>query len=333
MIKLIFLLLSFTVSAENYVHLGMWSSHPGKSQLNEVHNLVGIEINNVFLHRFKNSLEKPAYYGGYIKRDLLCYGKLCAGTSVGFMHGYPGKKFQRIGFGVISYEKNGIGFDISYLPDLVTAFQFKFTDEAFEYLNINEPWNTKGYVELSLDHFDPDGESSLGYKRNNGATYDAKLYLTDDIFIKGSYTTTDSGSQPDVSEEKFTPVWTTGKPSQIDSRGSIQIGKDYNILSVGLSYNQISIQETYLNRPTGQITSTPQTHYWGYGVHISKGYQLTDNLSIYTEAAIVDDLITDFRLTLETRYKITDNLEITLRTIDFERWNSSQYQLGLRWNL
>lgn len=330
--KILLLLLCFTVSAENYVHMGMWSKH-SESGLNEKHDLIGIEIDGYFIHKFENSTKDTAYYAGIIEREGLCLDKLCLGYSYGLMKGYDFKEITPIGFAVISYEHRGIGADIEILPGEVYALRFRFSDKAFGSFDFNSPWNTKGYMELSLDHFDPDGKGSLGYDRNNGASYDFKLYLTNDVFIKGSYTQTDFGAQPDRGEGRFTPVWTTGKPSQVDSKGYIQIGKDYNILSVGLSYNQISIQETYLNRPTGKITTTPETHYRGFGVHISKDYQLTDNLAFYTEAAIVDDLITDLRLTLETRYKITDNLEITLRTIDFERWNSSQYQLGLRYNL
>lgn len=278
-------------------------------------------------------MNDTAYYAGIMEREGYCLGKLCLGYSYGALKGYSFKELTPIAFAVISYEKNGIGADISCLPGTVCAIQFRFSDKAFRSIGLVEPWNAKGYIELSYDSFDPDGESSLGYDRSHGVTYDAKIYLTDNIYLKGSYTTTDFGAQPDHNEQKFTPVWQTGQPSQIDSRGYIQIGKDYNILSVGLSYNQISIQESYLNRESMKVFDTPQTHYRGFGAHISKGYQLTDNWSFYAEAAIVDDLITDLRLTIETRYKITDNLELTLRTIDWERWNMSQYQLGIRYHL
>jgi len=330
--KILLLLLSFTVSAENYLHLGMWSQH-SESGLNETHNLVGIEIDGYFIHQFENSMSDTAYYAGIVERDGYCLDKLCLGYSYGILKGYSFKEVTPIAFAVLSFENSGVGFDLSCLPGTVCAIQLRFSDKAFEYLDINPPWKTRGYVELSLDSFDPDGEDWLGYERSHGTSYDFKLYLTDDVYLKGNYTTTDFGTQPDINEEKFTPVWTTGKPSQIDSRGYLQIGKDYKNLSIGLSYNQVSIQETYLNRPTGKITSTPETHYRGFGAHISKDYQLTDNLSLYVEVAIVDDLITDLRLTIETRYKITEQFEITLRTIDYERWNMSQYQLGVRYNL
>ena len=73
-----------------------------------------------------------------------------------------------------------------------------------------------------------------------------------------------------------------------------------------------------------EIVDTPQTHYRGFGAHISQDYQLSDNWSFYVEAAIVDDLIADLSLTLDTRYKITDNLELSIRTIEYERWNMSE---------
>jgi len=329
--KILLFLFCLNVSAENYIHLGMVSKHPNTGY--KFHNLIGVEINNKFLHKFENSQGDTSYYGGFIDRDVFCYSDFCAGYSVGVMQGYKHKKLSSAGFVVLSWGKDGFGVDISYLPDVVSAIQFRFTDKAFQQIGIIEPWYAHGYVEVSYDSFDPDGESSLGYERSNGVTYDAKIYLTNDVYLKGSYTTTDSGAQPDHNEQKFTPVWQTGKPSQIDSRGYIQIGKDFNILSVGISYNQISIQESYLNRASMKITSTPQTHYRGFGAHISKDYQLTDDWSFYAEAAIVDDLITDLRITIETRYKITDNFEITVRWIDWERWNMSQAQLGWRWNL
>lgn len=331
--KILLLLLCFSVSAENYVHIGAWSNHPGGDpRLNETQDLIGIEIDNLFLHKFQNSLYQTAYYAGYIDRDIACLDKLCLGYSYGVLQGYSFKELMPIAFAVVSYEKNGIGADISCVPSTVCVLQFRFSDKAFEYLDINEPWNTKGYVELSLDHFDPDSKSKYGFDRNNGATYDAKIYLTDNVFLKGSYTSTDSGVAPDQGKEKHQATWITKKPSRIDSRGSIQIGKDYQYLSIGLSYNQVSIQENTINLTNYKIVTYPETHHRGYGLHFSYNYQF-DNWAIWGEAAIVDDLITDLRLTLETRYKITDNLEITLRTIDFERWNSSQYQLGLRYNL
>lgn len=329
---LLLLLLSFTVSAENYVHLGMWSQH-SESGLNETHNLVGIEINGYFIHQFENSMSDTAYYAGIIERDGYCLDKLCLGYSYGVLKGYSFKELTPIAFAVLSFENNGVGFDLSCLPGTVCALQLRFSDKAFNYLNINPPWQTKGYLELSLDSFDPDGEGKFGFSRNNGVAYDAKIYLTDNIFLKGSYTTTDSTVAPDQGDEKFQATWITQNPSQIDSRGSIQIGKDYKNLSIGLSYNQISIQENIINLNNRELLSLPETHHRGFGVHISKDYQFTENLSFYAEAAIVDDLITDLRLTVETRYKITDALEITLRTIDYERWNMSQYQLGLRYNL
>ncbi len=301
--------------------------------MNEKHDLIGLEIDNYFLYKFENSFNDTSYYLGKVNRDVFCLDNLCAGYSYGIIKGYEFKELSPIALGVLSYEYKGIGMDISYLPGVVTSLQLRFSDKAFKYIGINSPFETNGYVELSLDHSDPDQEGGLGFDRNNGVSYDFKLYLTDNIYLKGSYTTTDSTAQPDFNEQKFTPVWQTGKPSQIDSRGYIQIGKDFNILSVGLSYNQISIQESYLNRASMKITNTPETHYRGFGAHISKDYQLNGEWSFYGEAAIVDDLIPDFRLTLEERYKITDNFELTLRWIDHERWNMSQAQLGGRWYL
>jgi len=332
--KILLLLLSFTVSAENYLHLGMWSSHPGDSDLNETHNLVGIEFDRKFIYKFENSMGDTAYFGGYIKRDMLCYEQLCLGASAGVMYGY-GDDLEAIGFGVISYEKHGIGFDISFLPDVVTAIQFRFSDEAFDDLGILAPWDAKGYLELSLDHFDPDGKGSWGYDRNNGATYDVKL-TSDDWFIKLSYTTTNFSTHPDQGLLKYTQAWRTSNASQISSRGSIQIGKDYEYFSLGLSTNQVSIQENYYDHSTegiGKFTSVDNKHHRGLGAHFSTDYQVSRNWSIYGEAAVINDLITDLRLTFETRYKITDNFELTLRWIDFENWNMSQAQLGWRWNL
>ena len=330
--RILLFLFCFSVSAENYIHLGMWSHHEEKG-LNEVHNLVGIEIDGYFIHKFENSMKDTAYYAGVIERDVFCYGKLCAGYSYGLMKGYDFKEITPIGFGVISYEYQGIGADIEILPGEVYALRLRFSDKALNQLGINSPFDAKGYFEVSVDSFDPDGESWLGFERSTGITYDAKIYLSDNLFLKGSYTTTDFGTQPTISDEKYTPVWQTGKPNQIDSRGSIQIGRDYEWLSIGVSYNQISVEENYLNKLTGKYSSTPETHHRGFGAHFSKGYQLSDNWSFYAEAAIIDDLIADLRLTIETRYKITDNLELTLRTIDFERWNMSQYQIGIRYSL
>ena len=330
--KILLLLLSFTVSAENWVHMGMISKHP-ESGMNEKHDLIGIEIDNYFLYKFENSFNDTSYYLGKIKRDLFCLDNLCAGYSYGIIKGYEFKELSPIAFAVFSYEKYGVGMDISYLPGVVTSLQLRFNGESFQNLGINSPFGTKGYFELSYDSFDPDGESSLGFERSTGVTYDAKIYLSDEIFLKGSYTTTDFGTQPTISDEKYTPVWRTGIPSQIDSRGSIQIGRDYEWITIGVSYNQISIEENYLNLNTRKYTSTPETHHRGFGAHFSKSYTLTDNFSLYTEAAIVSDLITDLKLTIETRYKITDNIELTLRTIDYERWNYSQYQIGIRFSL
>lgn len=329
---LLLLLLSFSVSAENWVQMGMRSFHPEKG-LNEQNHSIGIEIDTYFIQKFENSMKDTAYYLGKYERDGYCLDKLCLGYSYGLLKGYSFKEVTPIAFAVISYEYEGIGADVSCIPGTVCAIQLRFSENFIKDLGINSPFDTKGYFEVSWDSFDPDGESSLGYERSNGVTYDAKIYLTDNVYLKGSYTNTDFGAQPDINEGQFTPVWQTGKPSQIDSRGSIQIGQDFEWLSIGVSYNQISIQESYLNRETLKVTDTPETHYRGFGAHFSKGYQLSEDWSFYGEAAIVSDLITDLRLTLETRYKLTDNIELTVRWIDGERWNMSQAQLGLRWNL
>ncbi len=333
MIKfLILFLLSTSVLSENYVHLGMWSQHPEKG-LNETHNLVGIEIDGYFIHKFENSIKQTAYYAGVIEREGYCIDKLCLGYSYGALQGYSFKELTPIAYAVISYEKYGIGADISCLPGTVCAIQFRFSDKVFEYLDVDSPWNAKGYMELSLDHFDPDGEGELGFERNNGASYDIKLYLTDDVFIKGNYTQTDFGAQPDQGDEKFTPVWQTQTPSQVSSTGYIEVGKDFGSFTVSTSFNQISIQENTLNRNTGKLTQTPNKHHRGFGVHVGTNYQLTENVTLELEAAIVDRVVRDLKLTVGTTYKLTDNLDLTVRTIDWERWNMTQYQVGLRYRL
>lgn len=332
--KILLLLLSFTVSAENWVHLGMWSHHQEEG-LNETHNLVGIEIDGYFIHKFENSMKDTAYYAGVMKRDGYCIDKLCLGYSYGLIKGYSFKEVSPIAFGVISYEYEGIGADIEILPGEVYALRLRFSDKAFQYLDFNAPWETKGYMELSWDHFDPDGKGAWGFERNNGAAYDVKLYTSKDWFIKLGYTTTNFGTHPEQGLLKYSQAWRTGNQSQVSSRGFIQIGKDFDYFSLGLSTNQVSIQENYYDHTTeglGKFTSVDNKHHRGFGAHISTDYQLSENWSIYTEAAIINDLITDIRLTLETRYKIIDELELTLRWIDWERWNMSQAQLGLRYN-
>jgi len=330
--KILLLLLCFSVSAENYVHMGMWSQHPEKG-LNETHNLIGIEIDGYFLHKFENSLKQTAYYAGIIEREGYCIGdtKLCLGYSYGVLEGYSFKELMPIAFAVFSYEKNGIGADISCLPGTVCALQFRFSDQAFDYFDFNSPWDTKGYMELSLDHFDPDQEGGLGFERNNGAAYDIKLYLTESVFIKGNYTQTDFGAQPDQGEEKFTPVWTTGKPSQISSTGYIEFGKDFKNFTLSTSLNQISIQENTMHRGSGKITEAPNKHHRGFGIHLSTDYQISKDFELELEAAVVDRLIRDLKLTVGLVYNLTDDIDLTLRTIDYERWNYTQYQAGIRY--
>lgn len=311
--------------------MGMWSNH-SEEGLNETHNLLGVEIDGYFLYKFENSQNDSAYYVGTIDRDIACLYSICLGYSAGFMQGYDFKAITPIGFGVVSYTHQGFGLDLSCLPKLVCAWQLRFSDEAFEYFDWNAPWNTKGYMELSLDHFDPDGEGSLGYERNNGAAYDIKLYLTDNVFIKGNYTQTDFGAQPDQGEEKFTPVWSTGKPTQISSTGYIEFGYDFDNFTLSGSINQISVQENTLNRGTGKITETPNKHHRGVGVHISTDYQISDDFKLELKASIVDRLIKDLELSAGLVYNLTDDINLTVGFNDWERWNYTKYQAGIRFN-
>ena len=122
------ILFSTNVLSDNYIHGGMWSKHPVEG-LNERHNLIGIEIDGYFLHKFENSFNDTSYFVGKIDRDILCFEKLCAGYSVGVLHGYEVREFMPVVFAVFSYEIDRFGVDINYLPDIVTTIQFRYKVE------------------------------------------------------------------------------------------------------------------------------------------------------------------------------------------------------------
>lgn len=117
--------LSTNALSEDWMHLGAWSKHP-KVERNETHNLIGVEIDSYFLHKFNNSFKNTSYYLGKVRRDKYCLDDLCLGYSYGIVHGYLSKKIFPIVMPVISYDFNGIGADISCIPGKVCAIQFRF---------------------------------------------------------------------------------------------------------------------------------------------------------------------------------------------------------------
>jgi len=330
---MITLIASFHAIADNYLHLGMFSKHFEDKNYNEVHNLVGLEFDGYFLHRFKNSQGDATYFAGKIKRDSACLDNLCFGYSLGVMKGYNFKEYLPSLLGVISYEFNGFGADLSCFPTVVCAINFKVSDKAFDTVNLTPLWNAQGYLEVSLDHYDPDDPGRYGYSRNNGADYQLKLYITENAYMKWGYSMTDSTIKPDQTNEKFPVGWKTGKPSTLLSKGYFSGGYTFNFFSIGVSYNQATIQENFIDMTQAgrPVVSLPKRRHEGFGVHISKDYQLSDKTSIHAELAVIDTLITDTRITAELRHKLTKNIEITARTIDYEKWNSSHYQLGIRY--
>jgi hypothetical protein len=332
-ISILLLLTSMQTLCENQIHLGMFSTHFEDGSYNEVHNLIGLEFDSFFLHRFKNSNGETNYFLGKIKRDGVCIDKLCLGYSYGIMKGYEFEEYLPAIFGVISYERDSAGFDISCFPSIVCAIQFRFSDEAFKALDLIPIWDAKGYLEVALDHYDSDDPSRYGYHRNNGADYQLKLYLKDKTYLKWGYTSTDATIKADQSNNKFPSGWKTKDPSTILSKGYFMAGHDFDSFSLGVSYNQVSIQENVLdiNQDSFPLSELPKTTHNGYGVHASKNFKLSDNTNAYLELAVIDTLITDSRITAELRHNITDSLEVTLRTIDYEKWNSSHYQLGIRY--
>jgi len=328
-ILIIFLLISTQVSAKNYIHLGMWSKHFSDSGLNERHNLIGIEIDNNFIYKFKNSHNDTAYYAGKIKRDGVCSGKLCLGYSYGVMQGYEFSNVTPIVFGVISYEVDGIGADITCLPKVVCAIQFKFSDEVFDWTGIDAPWDSEGYFEISLDHYDPDYSNLLGFDKNNGVSYDFKLYTTDSTYMKANYTTTVSNT----ALERGTYVSRReNPPSKIYSQGAIELWNEYDNYNLGVSYNQIFIQRNITNQDTGIFSAHKKSHHTGIGLHISKSFMPSENIEIYTEVAIIERSVVDLKMIGEIKYKLNEQYSLILRTVDWERVNYSQYQLGLRYN-
>ncbi len=336
-VLLFLLMISTNAIAENWVYIGGWSKHiNGDPRLNENHKGLGFELeingSQYFLFKFENSLFQTSYYGGKIVRDGLCYDNLCLGYSLGFLKGYSFKDPAFIGFGVVSYEYQGVGIDISCLPTSVCEGHLRISDKAFDWAGINAPWDTKGYIKVSLDHYDPDNSGKWGFYRNNGVSYDIKLYLTNDVYFKGNYTTTVFNFAPEQGNSKFQATWAGHPPSRANSQGYIAIGKDYEKYSLAFSYNQFSVQQNYINIETRQFTAVPETHYKGFGVHLSRTYPWSKDFDFYLEAAIIDSLVTDLKITAEIQYKFSDKIDFTLGVIDWERRNYSQFQFGIRYN-
>jgi len=332
MIKILLILIfSASVNAENWLIAGSWSQHPEDGMKNK-NNMIGFETDidgdQYFLLKFDNSFGNTSYYGGKIVRDGIgCYDDLCLGYNYGIMKGYEFKEWTPIGFINGSYEQRGIGVDVSWLPGVVANLRLRFNQSAFDDVGINAPWDTIGYFEIGMDKADPDGRRAWGYNKENGVSYNLKFYTTDDWYLKFNYTDTVFNAWPDTDDDKLK---FRDELSRVNSQGSIELWKEFESYSFGVSYNQISLQHTY-RTPTGLI-KVPEKHYKGFGMHISVDYSLTDKLNARLEFGIVDQFIWDVEITGELSYQLFDQYELILRWIDYERWNRSQGQLAIRYS-
>ena len=327
---LLILLISPRLSAENYLIVGGWSTHPNEMP-NEKHNMIGFETelggHQYYLTKFTNSFGDKSYMAGVMLRDVICHNKLCLGGSWGLAQGYKFKRTMPIVFGVLSYELDAIGIDVNFIPNVVTELHIRIKENFFDGLNINSPWNTKGYFQISIDHEDPDGRRSWGYRRNNGVNYKAEFDLNDSWSLVLNYTDSVYNSAPDTKHGK---LLFNDKLSAVNSQGAIEFWKDLGSYSLGISHNQISLQHNY--RTPTELISVPEKHYEGFGIHLRKDYQLTDKLNCRIEVAIIDRFITDLKLTADIKYQLSEQYELVFTMHDWERWNSSQYLMGIRYN-
>jgi len=125
---ILLLLFSINSVADNYVHISMFSHHVKDSyKYRQDHNLIGIEIDEKFIHSFINSQNDRSFYIGRIRRDYKCSGNWCLNYNYGILTGYDmgPYKWTPMFFPIISYD-NDVKFDITIVPSVVYSIQFRF---------------------------------------------------------------------------------------------------------------------------------------------------------------------------------------------------------------
>jgi hypothetical protein len=341
--RVVLFIICAKAGAENYLHLGMESYHfENVDKYNQDHHLIGVEIDNYFLYTYQNSNRDQSFYAGRIRRDWKCFNEnWCLGYNYGLITGYESKfgEVAPMGFLVLSHtEKDGLNFDISCMPTVVCAIQFRLNAFNLKSVGITELWNPRGFIEVSLDHADPDLSSPWGYKRNNGVLLDIKHYLNDEWFIKTNFATTDINLDPERKKVHDSPAfWYGGGTSRVFNKGFIAAGREFKgdsgrTYSLFMSYNSMSFESNSYNQTIKAFNYHERNNYRGAGLHFGVDFKLTDRASYYMELGYANDYVSDIKLIGEFRYKISENFEATVRTEDYERWDLAKYQFGIRYN-
>lgn len=327
---------STKIIAQDYIHLGMYSNHfkDADKNLNEKHNLIGIEINNHFIYSYQNSKNRRSIYAGIIRRDWACIKvKWCLGYNYGIMSGYGSP--VPVLFPVFSYTNDqAISFDLTCIYDIVCAIQARLATSLLS----DNSHDMAGYMEFAIDHADPDARADWGYGRSNGIMVGIKLYLNESLFLRLDMTDTEFNVEPERDYPIDASVFWWGYPaSTMGTKRMYAVGKEYQHnddikLSLIGSFNTVNFQSNFYNRETNEFTSLPEKTYTGFGLHAGVNYQIAENHSFYLEVGLENTLILDVKLIGEYRYKFSDNVEFIIRTEDYDKWNYSKYQFGIRYN-
>lgn len=120
------------------VRYGQWSRHHAdhdKKYLNETHRQVGIKYGEYTAYKFDNSKRDRSWYVGkdelynwhWLNERMLIHFRY--GYSWGILHGYKiedNRRWTPIILPIIALDYERFGVDITIVPEVVTALNFRF---------------------------------------------------------------------------------------------------------------------------------------------------------------------------------------------------------------
>jgi hypothetical protein len=112
-----------TSFAETDLLLGSWSRHDRPANYNQVHKLVGLEVDGYAIGTFTNSYGDPAWFASYSQKYN--YGFK---VSYGVVHGYEKVKYMPMIVPGVTIGKGLVQLDINYIPfvAMTAGFRVKF---------------------------------------------------------------------------------------------------------------------------------------------------------------------------------------------------------------